>query len=248
MARPPAKAQAIADQLAEEIVAGHIPPGAWLPPERELADRFGAVRSTVRRATEILTERGLASREGNQGVKVRSGPARRDVFDITRREGQWRGIHLSMARTGGVPFVETVVREVPADTVVARWLGVPALTPVLERARRHGIEGQPPKQLSTTWFTPEVADKLPILRQVDTGAGGYHSRMEEIGYQLSFEDAVTCRRPTAEECQRLDLAPDDPVMNVWRRCYDQTDRVVEVTFRVIPGDRQELLYRYQDRG
>jgi hypothetical protein len=31
---------------------------------------------------------------------------------------------------------------------------------------------------------------------------------------------------------------------VWRRCYDQAGKILEVTNRVIAGDRQQLIYRY----
>lgn len=85
-----------------------------------------------------------------------------------------------------------------------------------------------------------------MLHQVDIGSGGYHSRMEEAGYELYFEDTVTCRRALPDECERLELGVNDPVLTIWRRCYDQADRVVEVTFRVIAGDRLEQIYRYSN--
>lgn len=246
MAKPPARAEAVADALVAQIEAGVLVAGAWLPPERELCGTHRVVRSTVRRALDILIARGLATREKGAGVRVRPPRAQRDSFDITRRAGQWRGFHVSMTRQGPQPpYTETTVREgVFADPAVARWLGVPAGTPVLERSRRQGVKGEPPKQLSTTWFIPEIADRLPILRQHDTGPGGAHSRMEEVGYELSFEDTVTCRRALHDESERLELATGDPVLTIWRRCYDQHGRVVEVTFRVIPGDRLEQIYRY----
>jgi len=245
MARPPARAEAIADELAAQIESGALVPGAWLPPERELAQQHGVVRSTVRRALDILVARGLAVREGRSGVRVRPPRPHRDSLDITRREGQWRGFHVSMTRQGQQPYTQTTIREdLPADPIVARWLAVPAGTPILERARRQGVHGQPPKQLSTTWFHPQITERLPILRQLDTGPGGAHSRLEEIGYQLYFEDTVTCRRALPEESERLEIAAGEPVLTIWRRCYDQNDHVVEVTFRVIPGDRLEQIYRY----
>jgi GntR family transcriptional regulator len=249
MARPPARAEAVADAITAKIESGDLIAGAWLPPERELSEAHLVVRSTVRRAVDILIARGLVVRESGSGVRVRPPRPRRDSLDITERHGQWRGFHVSMARQGQQPYTETVVREdVPADPVVARWLGVPVGTPVLERARRQGVRGEPPKQLSTTWLIPEIAERLPVLRQHDTGPGGTHSRMEEIGYVLSFEDTVTCRRALPHECERLEVAAGDPVLTIWRRCYDQSDRVVEVTFRVIPGDRLEQIYRYASHG
>ncbi len=68
--------------------------------------------------------------------------------------------------------------------------------------------------------------------------------MEEIGYRLRFEDTVTCRLPSPSEREQLQLRADQPVLNVWRRCYDQHGRILEVTYRVVVGDRNELIYRY----
>jgi GntR family phosphonate transport system transcriptional regulator len=55
----------IADALAAEIAAGHYAPGARLPTEARLAERFGVNRHTVRRALAALAERGrIRTRQG----------------------------------------------------------------------------------------------------------------------------------------------------------------------------------------
>lgn len=248
MAKPPAKAQQVAGALAERIAAGELAPGEWLPPERDLSQRHDVDRSTVRRALRMLEERGLIIIHPRSGAQVHYERIRRDAADIARRVGDWRGFHVSALKTGWQPFTETAVREVEAAAVPARWLGVPTGTSVVERARVQGIVGNPPVQLSTTWILPEVTDRLPVLKQVDTGPGGMLSRMEEIGYRLRFEDTVTCRLPSPEEQAQLDVGPHQPVLDVWRRCYDQHDRIVEVTNRVVVGERHELIYRYDARA
>jgi GntR family transcriptional regulator len=52
--------------------------------------------------------------------------------------------------------------------------------------------GAPPLQLSTTYISLDLVEKIPVLREVDTGPGGMYSRMEEIGYRVHFEESVTC--------------------------------------------------------
>lgn len=243
MPRPPAKAQALADTLAVSVDG--LPADTWLVSERELAAQHGVDRSTVRRALQILESRGRIILIPGVGAQVGSpDTTRRDTADITTRVRNWRGFHVSATRAGRQPYTETAIRDIELDTTTARWLGVPTGTRVLERTRRQGVRGEPPVQLSTTWILPEVVDRLPILRQVNTGPGGMLSRMEEQGYRLRFEDVVTCRLPEAHEQHRLEIDADEPVLDVWRRCYDQTSRVVEVTRRVIVGDRHELVYNY----
>jgi GntR family transcriptional regulator len=131
-----------------------------------------------------------------------------------------------------------------------RWLagwGIPLGTTVLERARLQGIVvdgSRQPVQLSTTWILREVVDRLPILRELDTGPGGMGSRLAEIGYSLTYEDVVTARMPSSEEQQHLELSPSQPVVVAWRRAFDQKGRALEATLRIINPARHELVYPY----
>ncbi|TYB49105.1 GntR family transcriptional regulator [Actinomadura chibensis] len=245
MPRPPTKAQAITNALAARIVEGDLDPGAWLPSERELAREYGADRSTVRRALRMLAEQGLVQLRHGAGAQVRTARrVRRAAADITRQVGGWRGFHVSARRDGRIPFTRTTVTEVEADERLAQRLDVPPGTRVLERARVQGVEGEPPIQTATTWVILDVVERIPVLRQVDTGPGGIYSRLEEAGHRITFEESVTCRLPRTDEQCTLDIGPDRPVLTLWRRACDQDGRVVEVTHRVVVGDRHELVYRY----
>ncbi|TDB91132.1 GntR family transcriptional regulator [Actinomadura sp. 7K534] len=245
MPRPPTKAQAISNALAARIVEGELAPGTWLPPERELASEYAADRSTVRRALRILAEQGLVRLRPGAGTQVRTSERlRRAAADITRQVGSWRGFHVSAQRDGRTPFTRTTVAEIEAGERLAARLDVPPGTRVLERARVQGVEGEPPVQTATTWVVPEIVERIPVLREVDTGPGGIYSRLEEIGHRITFEESVTCRLPCAEEQRTLEIGPDQPVLTLWRRACDQQGRVVEVTHRVVVGDRHELVYRY----
>lgn len=245
MPRPPTKAQAITNALASKIVENGFEAGVWLPPERELAKQYNADRSTVRRALRMLAEQSLVVIQPGIGAQVRpTEPVRRSASDITEQVGTWRGFHVSALQAGREPYTRTTVQEIEADVQLAKWLGAPTGTRVLERARLQGVEGESPVQTATTWVTLPVVDQLPILRQVNTGPGGIYSRLEELGYSLSFEESVTCRLPRSDEQETLDINADQPVLTLWRRCYDQDSRILEVTHRVVVGDRHELVYRY----
>src|SRR5690625_4642295 len=64
--------QTIADQLAEEIVAGQIEPGTRMD-EQSIADRFGVSRTPVRDALRLLASTRLVQyfpRRGFSSIKV----------------------------------------------------------------------------------------------------------------------------------------------------------------------------------
>jgi len=64
----------VADHIAARIEAGDLEPGRRLPPERELAREYGVAYNTIRRAMDVLRERGLIITMHGRGTYV----ARRD--------------------------------------------------------------------------------------------------------------------------------------------------------------------------
>jgi DNA-binding GntR family transcriptional regulator len=49
----------VADHITARIAAGEFPPETRLPPERDLADEYKVAYNTLRRAMDVLRERGL---------------------------------------------------------------------------------------------------------------------------------------------------------------------------------------------
>jgi DNA-binding GntR family transcriptional regulator len=49
----------VADHIATRIEAGEFPPETRLPPERDLADEYKVAYNTLRRAMDVLRDRGL---------------------------------------------------------------------------------------------------------------------------------------------------------------------------------------------
>ncbi len=60
----------IVTQIEESIVSGTLKPGDQLPPERELAERFGVSRTAVREAIKALHEKGLVEAYAGRGTFI----------------------------------------------------------------------------------------------------------------------------------------------------------------------------------
>lgn len=69
----PRASDVLAERLRERILGGRLPPGTWLPPERELAEQSGLSRGTVRDAIRVLEHEGLIETKTgrNGGTRVR---------------------------------------------------------------------------------------------------------------------------------------------------------------------------------
>ncbi len=60
----------LADQIAEDISTGRLPPGSKLPPQRNVAYDLGVTVGTIGRAYALVRERGLVSGEVGRGTYV----------------------------------------------------------------------------------------------------------------------------------------------------------------------------------
>jgi DNA-binding GntR family transcriptional regulator len=61
---------AVADHVEARIRTGELQPGARLPAERDLAQEYGVAYLTVRRAAQVLRERGLIETVHGRGTFV----------------------------------------------------------------------------------------------------------------------------------------------------------------------------------
>jgi GntR family transcriptional regulator len=69
--------------LLEDLVSRRLEPGAKLPNENEIAERFGVSRATVREAVLGLMEAGYLARRHGSGTYVTKAPRSRHALDST---------------------------------------------------------------------------------------------------------------------------------------------------------------------
>ncbi len=101
---------AIAATLEREIRSGGVRPGARLPGENTLAERFAVSRTTVRRALSALTLNGLISTRNGKGSFVAFRGA---VLDISR------GWAVALADRGVDAPAEVLRLELVVDPLLA---------------------------------------------------------------------------------------------------------------------------------
>lgn len=115
----------LAEQFAEAIRTGRLPPGGRLTPQRLLADQLGVSLQTVSRAYEELTRRGLISGEVGRGsfVLAPTVEARApylvqrnvEVVDLSILKPVTDQLHLDLMRSG----LAWLSQNLPAEDVVS---------------------------------------------------------------------------------------------------------------------------------
>ena len=106
-----------AAELRQMIVAGQLRPGEFLPPQRELAARFGVGASTIREAVQTLIAVGLLQSHPGKGTWVRedSGIGLIHPEAVKARLGELNARSLAEARS----VVEVALSEFAAIRATA---------------------------------------------------------------------------------------------------------------------------------
>jgi GntR family transcriptional regulator len=109
---------ALESQLARSIATGEYPVGSQLPTEEQLIKRYAVSRTTVRKAIQNLSDRGLVAIRRGTGTFVAQPKLLQDLTELT-------GFVEDMEMLGRVPSARLVDRRVvAADTCVAHHLGI----------------------------------------------------------------------------------------------------------------------------
>ena len=155
-------ALAARDRLLDGVAAGRPGPGERLGAERELAERLGVSRSTIRAALADLERSGVVRRSRGRGggIFVAERKIERDLTSLA-------GLPAYLRRQGfqsDARVLSTATIEADGETAAALGLSEPAL--VLEVVRVRLADGDP-ISLERALFP---ADRFPDL--LDRSLGG----------------------------------------------------------------------------
>ncbi|MFF3558401.1 GntR family transcriptional regulator [Streptomyces tsukubensis] len=244
-----ARYEEVADDLRERIRNGEYEIGGTLPKYEALTATYGVGRGVVSTALAVLEREGYIRPIKRKGIVVldwrieRRRIARGQV--VTRNTEGVGYVFPAASHPGerwaphGRPFREYA----PAPERVAELLGVEAGIATLRRRRVMSPVGEPPFQLVDTWLSAEAVRDAPQTAEASTGPGGYIDRLEEAGHgPISWTEYIRTRMPSREEAQLLEISAEMPILEtVILGKSAKTGKTIEVTVRVIPSDRVELV-------
>jgi len=230
------------EQLQEilEGVIAELQPGALLPSERLLADRYGVARATVTQAVEGLVSRGLVYRVHGSGTFV-AEPKFRQPLTLTSFTEDMRARGMT---PGSVVRRQAVM---PASEVVARHLALVPGSPVVHLERIRTADGEP-MALERTHLP---AQRLPGLESADdlSDASLYELLERRWGVRVAQADQwAGVVRLTTEEAALLQVASDQPALLFQRLTRDQGGAPIEYVRSLYRGDRYEVHTRLERLG
>ncbi len=215
--------------LRAALDAGEWHPGDRLPPERELAARYGCSLITVRRALSDLARERRLDRAQGRGTFVTRPPIDLDL-DGTMSFTE------ELQQLGHDPSTRVVTaRTLPAEVAVAEALEVAVGASVVHLERLRMADGEP--LLLEQVFLPEA--RFPGLLASDLERGSLYELLTER-YRTPVVRAREALEPIAlpaREAHLLGVEPDRPALLIEGIAFDRSGRPVELARSFVRGDR-----------
>lgn len=238
------KYREIADSLLTQITHGDLPPGAEVPSERELAERYGVARMTARAALRELERAGVIT----PGRPRRVSHYRPVTVHLSRSADRtWAGETpargadswaADILAAGMQPSQEIRVVTRTASPDVARQLEIPEGAIVTVRELERFADGRLNNLISFAFPLPVTkGTPLELPPSIEEGSVAW---LEETWGQLSQRVETSARPPTATEASQLDITGGWPLLVVWRTSRTAS-RPVMTSWARYPADRTVLV-------
>ena len=217
-------------QLLDELIA-ELGPGAMLPSERMLANRYGVARMTARRELDQLVAEGQAYRVQGRGTFVAEP---RIVY-----ADALHGFSADIRARGKIPGARVLSQEiVSADPALAAALERQPGTPVVRIQRVRTADGEP---IALEWSHLPSDDFPGLERARLNGASLYELLRERYGVSLGTAgQRVSAVVLSAADAAELHAVEGQPAFLFRRIARRPSGRVIEYARSLYRGDRYEL--------
>jgi GntR family transcriptional regulator len=219
--------------LRAALEAGEWRTGDRLPPERDLAGRYGCSLITVRRALADLAREERLERTRGRGTFVRAPRIVRELSSTLSfsQEMELRGLE---PRT---TLLTARIQPAAEGVAAALLLGPGAPTVHLERLRSAADRPLLLEQanLSAERFPDLLTADLEHGSLYDFLAARYDCRIERL------RETIEPVLPPAREARLLGQSHRTPALLLEGIAFDEADRPVEFSRTFVPGDRSKFL-------
>lgn len=229
----------VADALIADIERGHYGVGDMLPPELEIAERYGVSRYTAREAIRKLTEMGLITRRAGIGTTVKSATTQSrytatisDIADLVHytKQTQLKILSEEWVRVEGE--LESILGEAHGQ----RWLKFSTL--------RFPANSKQP--ISYTEILVHPAYERIRERIHEHGATVYRLIEDLHGERVSeVRQEISCVAISKKIGALLGAPPDSPALYVLRYYLDKGDALMSVSINIYPQNRFKLSTRWR---
>jgi GntR family transcriptional regulator len=235
----PTPSEELRRRIVTDLNAGT--PGTKLGSERELADRYGTSRSSLRQVLAALEEAGLITRVIGRagGIFISHSQVQRSLTDVV-------GVPAFLANQGyvaGTRVLSTKIAAPDRATQQALRIGEDAFVVEIQRVR---LADGSPISLELAQFP---ADAFPGLLEQQLGGSIYEILEKHYGLVTSrAEERIEAVNATPEEATLLGVKQRSALLLITRITFDQNDVPCEYSRDLFRGDRTRLAVTVKGRG
>jgi GntR family transcriptional regulator len=216
-------------------------PGTKLGSERDMAERYGTSRSTLRQVLAALEEAGLVHRVIGRagGIFISHAQVQRNLSGI-------EGVPAFLASQGYVAGSRVLsTRLTPPDRTTQQALRIGPDDVVVEIRRVRLADGSP-ISLELAQFP---ADAFPGLLEQQLGGSLYEILESRYGLVTSRADEhIEAVNATPEEATLLGVRQRSALLLITRVAYDQAGAPYEFSRDLFRGDRTRMAVTVAGRG
>jgi GntR family transcriptional regulator, N-acetylglucosamine utilization regulator len=231
----------IKDDLAGRIQRGELKPGDPLPSERELCERYGVSRPTLRQATQDLVRQGVLVVRRGVGTFV-AGPI------VRQQLGSVLGFTEKMAREGRRASTEVLERSIhrasELDASIATELGLEPDARIMRVVRRRHADDVP-VMVERTHISIE---RFPGIEDLDLEKVSlYQALRERYGVEITqLRETLEPVLLSEDDARLLNARPRSPSIQATITSLDQDARPVEHTTSRVRGDSSQYYIEVGD--
>ncbi|HEV6954589.1 MAG TPA: GntR family transcriptional regulator [Promicromonospora sp.] len=206
----------LASELRAQILGRALAPGAHVPTEAELQERYGVSRSVVRQALAALEQEGLVERRRGRGTTVRE---RGELHRLVQR---LPGLSTQIEDGGGHVTTEVLELGTEPASEATRVLGTPE---VVHLRRRRSAAGEAIAVIET-WLPGELS---ALTAEELTDASLHATVRRRFGTRIvAGQRQVRAVGADTETAELLGVAVGTPVLVLEGTSTDGAARPVEV--------------------
>ena len=235
----PTPSEELRRRIVADLNAGT--PGTKLGSERELAERYGTSRSSLRQVLAAVEEAGLVTRVIGRagGIFIAHSQVQRSLSDVV-------GVPAFLASQGYVAGTRVLATRITSpDRATQQALALDADDFVVEIQRVRLADGSP-ISLELAQFP---ADAFPGLLERQLGGSIYDILENHYGLVTSRADErIEAVNATPEEATLLGVKQRSALLMITRITYDQNDIPCEFSRDLFRGDRTRLAVTVKGHG
>lgn len=248
------KYQSIAADIQRSIEAGALKPNSKLPTVVELCEAYGVSKITIRRAIELLTDKGLVSSRRGSGTYVKNttelfeqtgiepidaagAGEGADSFSFSQSD---RAAGFTKEHEGEGKEISSVVYDfsiVNPPANIARHLNIQPDDFAYFHCRVRCLDGEP----MVIEYTYMPLDLIPGLKRSQLYLSVYDYIQNALGLKISsFHRILRAVPATEEEAERLNTRPGVPMLEISQVGFLDDGTPFEYSVSRYEGTRGEL--------